>query len=405
MLYFPTSSSLWTPDSTKRSRKNGWGMGLLGMVILLAGCWDSGSEGSAKGPLRAAAAIEPMAFLVERVAGPYAQVLAVIPVGADAHTFQLSPRQMADLAEADLFVRVGLAMEDRLLEKVQQSKPDFLVVDLARGIARRRFQPGEGHGHSHQEPGHSHAKDSEECDHHEAEGDSPCCPIHPEGSCHDHAEGESAGLDPHIWLSPPLLREQAKRIAEALAKHDPAHADAYRQNLAQLEADLDNLDAWIRQQLAPYRGRTFLVFHPSFGYFADCYGLRQMAVQVEGKTPAPQELRRLIQQAQAEEISVILVQPQFDHRAAQVVADAVGARLVEINDLDRDVLNTLKKLTQALVESFTAPGTKQPKAPAETSPPGLPKGRLSNQPNAVPPSPSKAAAPRQASLPPLPQNK
>jgi len=122
--------------------------------------------------------------------------------------------------------------------------------------------------------------------------------------------------------------------------------------------------------LAPYRGRTFLVFHPSFGYFADCYGLRQRAVQQEGKTPTPQELRQLIQQAQRDQISVIFVQPQFDRRAAQVVADAIGARLVEINDLDRHVLETLHKVTQALVETFR---------PAQPN----------QQPNPAPPSPTK----------------
>ncbi|HPP54405.1 MAG TPA: zinc ABC transporter substrate-binding protein, partial [Thermoguttaceae bacterium] len=100
---------------------------LLTGILAAAGCGSAGPERSDHEPLRVAAAIEPIAFLVERVAGPYAQVEVLIPAGADAHTFQLSPRQMTELAKADLCFRVGLALEDRMLEKVRQSRPDFPV--------------------------------------------------------------------------------------------------------------------------------------------------------------------------------------------------------------------------------------------------------------------------------------
>jgi len=379
-----------------------WAIGvLLSGMVLLPGCGSSEPAAPPQRHLLVAVAIEPVAFLVDRLAGPNVQVQVLIPAGADAHTFQLSPRQMADLGQADLFFRVGLALEDRILEKLRQTRPDFPVVDLARGIARRRFRPEEGHRHVHPGEdacGHGHA---DACCHPHPEGSGAedqqapansetrqqdpdhsgkgpqdhadsatgghCREDHahggpaekhgsagqPEGHGHEHPEGELAGADPHIWLSPPLLKEQVRRIAQALVEHDPARAAEYRHNLARLEAELDGLHAWISQQLAPYRGRTFLVFHPSFGYFADCYGLRQRAVQQEGKTPTPQELRQLIQQAQSDRVSIILVQPQFDRRAAQVVAEAIGARLVQVNDLDRHVLETLKKLTQALVEAFS----------------------------------------------------
>lgn len=330
----------------------------LSGLVLLAGCGSSEPAASTQRPLQVGVAVEPVAFLVDRLAGPNAQVQVLIPPGADAHTFQLSPQQMADLAQADVFFRVGLALEDRIVEKLRQSRPDFPVVDLSQGIPRRRMQPEELH--SHREHGHEdHAHEKPE-DHHED----------PHGDTEEHGAVESGGWDPHIWLSPPLLKVQAQRIAQALAERDPAHVAEYRRNLAQLETELDGLHAWISEQLAPYRGRTFLVFHPSFGYFADCYGLRQRAVQQEGKTPTPQELRQLIQQAQRDQISVIFVQPQFDRRAAQVVADAIGARLVEINDLDRHVLETLHKVTQALVETFR---------PAQPN----------QQPNPAPPSPTK----------------
>ncbi|MCS7306434.1 MAG: zinc ABC transporter substrate-binding protein [Thermoguttaceae bacterium] len=340
----------------------------LSVILLLAGCSFSSPNGSGGEVLRVGVSIEPVAFLVDQLAGPHVQVQVLIPAGADAHTFQLSPRQMADLAQSDVFIRVGLALEDRILQQIRQHRSDFPVIDLAQGIARRSFRAEEGYQHCGLAPPEGgHPSESAEHPHHSAKHRGESVPdehshTHSEACCHDDAVGESAGWDPHIWLSPPLLKEQACRIAQTLCQLDPAHAHQYRQNLARLEADLDALDTWIRQQLAPYRGRAFFVFHPSFGYFADCYGLRQLAIQVEGKSPSPPELRRLIQQAQAEQASIILVQPQFDRRAAQVVAQAIGARLVEINDLDRNVLDTLKKLTKTLLEAFGTAKSTQPRS-------------------------------------------
>lgn len=339
----------------------GW---LLGLLLVASGGCSSFHRAEPEG-LRVAVAIEPIAFLVERLAGPYAQVQVLIPPGADAHTFQLSPRQLADLAQADLFVRVGLALEDRILEKLREHRANLPLVNLAEAIAYRRFlstPEDSSEGAFPFEQGvsaHAHSL---------ANASQKSTPSLLEG-------GELAGQDPHIWLSPPLLKEQAKRIAQALAEHDPAHAHHYRRNLTQLESELDALHAWIRQKLAPYRGRTFLVFHPSFGYFADCYGLRQLAVQQEAKPPTPQALRHLIQQAQAQTCSIILVQPQFDLRSARVVAEAVGAQLVEINDLERNVPQTLKKLTEVLVEAFANPAPQPPSSSSLRSVPiGYPIG-------------------------------
>lgn len=355
---------------------------LLGGILLGVGCRSGEQKERAEGGLRIGVAIEPVAFLVHRVADPYVQVHVVIPSGGDAHTFQLTPRQVADLAKVDLFFRVGLALEDRMLEKLRQARRDFRVIDLAQGIARRHFHPEERHAHLHegseeaQEPGHSASssdpaqppghlhEDAEEVGHsRDAEASER---PHPKGSgwvaseeSTGGLEGESAGRDPHIWLSPPLLKVQAQRIVQALSEHDPAHQEHYRRKLTELESELDGLDAWIRQQLAPYQGRAFFVFHPSFGYFADCYGLRQVAIQVEGRTPAPQELRQWIELAQKEHASLILVQPQFDPRPARIVAEAIGARLAEINDLDREILATLRSLAQTLAEAFAV----QPKRP------------------------------------------
>lgn len=109
-------------------------------------------------------------------------------------------------------------------------------------------------------------------------------------------------------------------MADALAAVDPEHASVYRANLKKVSAVLEQLQKDNQQLLAPYRGSTFFVFHPAFGYFAHAYGLHQEAVEVAGKSPTPKQLRALIQKARADKVKVIFVQPQFDRSAGLLSA-------------------------------------------------------------------------------------
>ena len=103
---------------------------------------------------------------------------------------------------------------------------------------------------------------------------------------HGHGHSHDAdGLDPHTWLNPLIAKIQAATIATTLIQIDPAHRAIYEENLKKFEVDLDNINTELINSLAPIRGKSFFVFHPAFGYFADAYGLKQVAVEVEGKKP------------------------------------------------------------------------------------------------------------------------
>ena len=97
-------------------------------------------------------------------------------------------------------------------------------------------------------------------------------------------------LDPHVWLSPPLLKTMAANIAAGLCRADPSHAKDYRRNLSSLDRRLDLLHQQVARRLAPYRGRSFYVFHPGFAYFADAYGLKEAAIQLGGQMPTAKQL-------------------------------------------------------------------------------------------------------------------
>jgi zinc transport system substrate-binding protein len=268
-------------------------------------------------PIRAIAGIPPAAYLAERIGGDRLQVETLIQPGQDPHTFEPAPKQIQALVKAKLFFKTGMPFENRLLEKIRGAHPGLIVVDTAAGIKKRPMSADHAHG----------GEDSRHTD-------SP------------------EGLDPHVWLSPRLVKIQAANIAATLGKIDPDGADVYKNNLVKLHRELDKLDVKIGLVLKPYAGRTFLVFHPAFGYFGDCYGLRQEAIEAEGKQPAPKQLRELIQKAKAGHVKVIFVQPQFDPHSAETVAQAIGGKIVLINDMDKNIPANLQDMADKIGRAF-----------------------------------------------------
>jgi zinc transport system substrate-binding protein len=283
----------------------------LGLSILLAGCGGVAIEQPSNGRLPVVAGIPPLAYLVEQIGAEHVEVEVLVQPGQDPHTFEPTPQQIVALSRAAIFFRIGMPFETVLLEKVREGNPRLEVVDATRGVEKRPMDAAGcvEAGEERHEPATAH--------------------------------GEP---DPHVWLSPPLLKIQAKNIAAALGQADPPHRRDYERNLAALVERLDALHRRIQRMLAPYRGRSFYVFHPGFGYFAHAYGLRQEAVEAGGHSPTPSQLRALIERARADGAKTIFVQPQYAPQSAQVVAEAIGGRVVVINGLAKDVLADLEDI-------------------------------------------------------------
>jgi zinc transport system substrate-binding protein len=283
------------------------------ILLFMFGKIICGSAVSAAKPMQACAGIPPVAYLVERIGGENVQVEAMIQPGQDPHTYELSPKQVHSLSKATLFFKVGMPFEERLLEKILKVQKRLTVVDTAANIKKLKASSCNEHDHGK-----------------ETKTDHGCL----------------ADIDPHVWLSPPNLKIQAANIATALEKADKEHLSEYRANLLKLEKDLDALQEKIAQRLKPFAGHTMYVFHPAFGYFADCYGLKQEAVQVGGKQPSPKQLRQLIHQAQEAKVKVIFVQPQFDSHCVDTIAESIGGKVVPLNDMSKDVLANLLDISE-----------------------------------------------------------
>jgi zinc transport system substrate-binding protein len=290
-------------------------------------------------PLKVFVTIPPQAWFVERIGGPRVAVHVLVGPGQSPHTFDPTPQQMARLADARIFFRIGWPLEPGLLEKARSINPNLQVIDTREGIALRWMTPAEAEADERAE-GRAEPKG---------------------GAKPEAAPGHTGEADPHFWLNPRYARVQAATIEKALAAADPAHADEFRKNLAALDEDLDKLDARLREALAPLKGRDFFVYHPAFGYFADAYGLRQVPVEIEGKEPTARQLARLIDRARAEGVRVIFVQPQFSAKSAEAVATAIGGSVIAMDDLAKDYLANLADMAEKVRSALTGEkGAAQP---------------------------------------------
>jgi zinc transport system substrate-binding protein len=279
------------------------------------GC-GAADPGEAPAKIIVATSIPPHAWLIERIGGDAVEVHTVLRPGESPTTHQPSDFQVSRVLSGRVFFRSGVPFESGAWFRALEGHLE--IVDLRSGVAIRTMD-------THAHGGHG----DEETDHH-----------------------QRGAVDPHIWLSPRRLVFQANHVADTLKRLDPAHETDYDTRLSDLTTELGDLDAWIETTLAPYKNRAFVVFHPSWGYFADDYDLRQIAIETEGKEPSDSELTGIQEQTQSLGASVIFVQPQIAGKSAQAIAGVMGARLETIDPLAPDIIGNLRRVTGAIVSSF-----------------------------------------------------
>jgi zinc transport system substrate-binding protein len=255
---------------------------------------------------------------------------------------------MVALASARIYFRGGIPFESSVVDKIGSVFEELNVVDLRKGIDLR---PTAG-GH--------------DCElHHRADpetrGETPAGGGGDRGDSHHEDHHDHGELDPHIWMNPRLVQTQARTICEELCHLDPANRADYERNLEVFLTDLERVDQEIKARLAPLRGRAFYVFHAAYGYFADAYGLQQVAVAAGGRQPTAKQLGTLIRQAKEAGINLIFVQPQFDQRTAGTIAEAIGGTVVPVDPLAENYLDNLLDVASKVEAALTVtrkPGDK-----------------------------------------------
>lgn len=321
-------------------------MRLKFMIWALLLVFLTGTGLNAQEKLNVFVSIVPQKYFVEQITGDLAEVDVLVTPGKSPATYSPTPGQIRKLALADVYFRIGVPFENGFMHKMASVAPDTRVVDTRKGIVPRKM---EAHIHDHdKEPkqdhqekeAHTHEADAVHEDHGKAE--------------EDHGHGDTAaGRDPHIWMNPVLVKQQAATMTDALSELAPEHAARFRENHALFARKLDQLHDRLTTLLAPLAGQNLFVFHPAFGYLADAYGLHQIPVETMGRSPKGKELSAIIRLAKDENVRVIFVQPQFDQQAARKIAAAIDGAVVPINPLAPDYLDNMVRMAETIAMSLS----------------------------------------------------
>lgn len=238
--------------------------------------------------------------VVKAVAGDTIELTVLLPVGADPHGFEITPRELVTVHEADLIFLSGLGLESTLEGRLRSAGGGAEIVDVSEGVAVRRLD------HGHEEADRNHE---------------------------NHASGEA---DPHVWTDPKNVAVWVQNITTALSRKNPQYQTVYLARAEAYGAELLKLDAWIRaavQDVAPEK-RKLVCDHEVLGYFADRYGFQTVGAVIPGFSTlaetSPRERADLEQRMEREGIAAVFVSKTANPRVARSLAADLGVKIVTI---------------------------------------------------------------------------
>jgi zinc transport system substrate-binding protein len=273
---------------------------LLLVVPLLCGCVSQDEMPSGK--IRVVATIVPLGEFVEIVGGDKVVVTVIVPSGAEPHTFEPTPSQMREVAKADLYVMNGAGLEF-WMNKVLKVNKKMAIVDSSEGVALLQESGGE--------------------------------------------------MDPHIWISLRNAGLQVNNICSGLVQVDPTNKDYYTKNRDNYLQKLQSLDAELSRNFAATKRKIFIVHHPAWTYFARDYGLEEVPLMENEKEPGPKYLGEVVDLAKKNNIMTIFVEPEYNPKAAEVIAREMNASIISLDPLAKNYLENMTRAGREIAKSLT----------------------------------------------------
>jgi zinc transport system substrate-binding protein len=315
---------------------------VLALVILVAGCSSpSANEAPAEStvgeatqvaeiesePIQIAVSIVPQATVAKAIGGEYVDVVTMIPPGNSPANYAPTQKEMAQLSESRVYFSIGVPTEGvNIMPLLESGDYNLELVNLAKHVDA--VYPARYFSEDHEDHDHE--------DHGEKEGDS-----------HDHD-----GRDPHIWLSPKRIRVMAEEMAATLVRVDPGHEPVYKENLDLFLTRLSGVEKDLDEMLGDMKDASFLIYHPSLGYFADEYGLKMLALENEGKAATVQGMAGVIDFALEHHIKTVFYQAEFDSKQAELLAQEIGGQAVQVNPLSENLVDNLKEMGTLIKNSI-----------------------------------------------------
>jgi len=283
------------------------------MIALSFGCGKQQVTESNSAKPSVFTTLPPIGNIIEQIGGEHVDVKYLIDSGQNPHLFEPSPRQVVALGKARAYFTTGLPLENTLQSKFKGNST-VSFTDITNGV---HFRSSGEHSHDH-----------------------------------THTSACGGHTDPHIWLGHRQIKVVAQNIADQLTLLFPEFENSFRTNLKKFIVEIEQIHDGTKKLLAPYKGRTLTVFHPSFGYFTDSYGLIQDAIEVDGKAPAPKHFAELITKSKQNKTRVLFIQPQFNQSTAEAIARSIGAEVSQLNALAPDVRQNLREIAEKVSKAL-----------------------------------------------------
>ncbi len=277
------------------------------LLIFLSGCSTGNGPKS-----EVLVSIPPYLYFVEALTDGLIQGTSLVPMGANPHLYEPTPKQVQQAKEAKVWIRLSDSFEQKIEKSLKEQNKELIVVNLANSPDISYIEEG-GHVCEH---GHHH------------------------GECKDL----------HIWLSLRSAKIQAELIAKALIKAFPEQKELIEKNLPILKNRFDETDILFTEKLLPFKGDSILVSHPAFGYFCRDYDLTQLPIEIEGKDPLPKQLNAILSQAESSNVRTVFTQVQYNNKGALLVAQQLHLPVHEIDPYSSNYLENLEKIVHDIVE-------------------------------------------------------
>jgi zinc transport system substrate-binding protein len=304
--FFTTNQHEPTRTIKKHQITSSWcsyGLWLIFLLFIASCARQNTQEG-----ILLAVSIPPQQWFVSQIGAQKVQSITLAGPGQNHHNYEPGPKQIQSLASARAWILSGAEFEISFLPKAAAVFPNLLIVDGTEGV---HFRTMEDHDHGG----------------------------------HDHSPLE---IDRHTWLGREPAKIMAAHIRDTLSLIDSENKAFYRENCEALVNLIDKEFDRLKIELAPLEGKSVFVYHPSFGYFLDEFGIFQEAVEEGGKEPSPRQLNNLLAKLNEEKPTAIFVQAQFPVNAAKTLAAAAGAELIELDPLAEDWLANIRLMGATL---------------------------------------------------------
>lgn len=262
----------------------------------------------------------PYQYLFEQIGGDLIEVRTIVAEGDDCHDYSPTPKQIVQIAKANMLFSGDLGFEGNFYVKVGDGINAPKAIDLLHGLTL-------------------------------LQGTCAACEAAKRGQAEaaGHVHNHDDLKDPHVWLSPKMLKQMSENVTAAIkpfvAEANHPKLDA---NLKKFINELDSVDNELRSALTPLKGEKFYVYHGAFAYFALDYGLEQIAIEIGNKSPTPKQLAAIARQARADGVRIVFVQPQFDQTSAKSLANTIGGEVATLDPLEKDVIANLRKIAAAM---------------------------------------------------------